>query len=80
MFSETDYFKSVSSRIMAGLTINGGTGMCNLILDDELIENSEYIEEKYDLEKNKCFVDNESIISEIINKKEKHFFVPNKLI
>jgi hypothetical protein len=34
--------KSVSSRIMAGLCIKGGTGLCNLILDKDLLENSEY--------------------------------------
>jgi hypothetical protein len=39
---EIDYMKSVSSRIMAGLCIKGGTGLCNLVLDNELLENSEY--------------------------------------
>ena len=42
IFNEVDYMKSVSSRIMAGLCIKGGTGLCNLILDKELLENSEY--------------------------------------
>lgn len=42
VFNEIDYMKSVSSRIMAGLCIKGGTGLCNLILDKELLENSEY--------------------------------------
>jgi len=42
VFNETDYMKSVSSRIIAGLCIKGGTGLCNLILDRELLENSEY--------------------------------------
>jgi len=42
IFNEIDYMKSVSSRIMAGLCIKGGTGICNLILDKELLENSEY--------------------------------------
>lgn len=42
VFNEVDYMKSVSSRIMAGLCIKGGTGLCNLILDKELLENSEY--------------------------------------
>jgi hypothetical protein len=27
---------------MAGLCIKGGTGLCNLVLDRELLENSEY--------------------------------------
>jgi DNA-directed RNA polymerase beta' subunit len=42
IFNEVDHMKSVSSRIMAGLCIKGGTGLCNLILDKELLENSEY--------------------------------------
>jgi DNA-directed RNA polymerase beta' subunit len=42
VFNEVDHMKSVSSRIMAGLCIKGGTGLCNLILDKELLENSEY--------------------------------------
>lgn len=42
VFNEVDHMKSVSSRIMAGLCIKGGTGLCSLILDKELLENSEY--------------------------------------
>ena len=42
VFNEIDYMKSVSSRIMAGLCIKGGTGLCNIILDKEMLENSEY--------------------------------------
>jgi DNA-directed RNA polymerase II subunit RPB1 len=42
VFNEVDHMKSVSSRIMAGLCIKGGTGLCNLILDKDLLENSEY--------------------------------------
>jgi DNA-directed RNA polymerase II subunit RPB1 len=42
VFNEIDHMKSVSSRIMAGLCIKGGTGLCNLIIDNELIANSEY--------------------------------------
>jgi DNA-directed RNA polymerase II subunit RPB1 len=42
VFNEIDYMKSVSSRIMAGLCIKGGTGLCNLVIDKDLLENSEY--------------------------------------
>ena len=42
VFNEVDHMKSVSSRIMAGLCIKGGTGLCNLVLDKDLLENSEY--------------------------------------
>jgi DNA-directed RNA polymerase beta' subunit len=42
IFNQVDKMKSVSSRIMAGLCIKGGTGLCNIILDKDFIENSEY--------------------------------------
>jgi DNA-directed RNA polymerase II subunit RPB1 len=45
VFGETDHMNSVSSRVMGGLVMRGGTGLCNIILDDELLENSEYYEE-----------------------------------
>ena len=41
-FNEVDYMRSVSSRIMAGRCFKGGTGLCDVIIDNELIENSEY--------------------------------------
>jgi len=42
LFNETDYMKSVSSRIMAGLCIKGGTGLCEVVMDRNMLENSEY--------------------------------------
>ena len=42
LFNEIDEMKSVSSRIMAGLCIKGGTGLANLILDTDLLQNTEY--------------------------------------
>jgi DNA-directed RNA polymerase beta' subunit len=45
VFNEVDSMQSVSSRIMAGLVVKGGTGMCDVVLDTELLEKSEYIEE-----------------------------------
>jgi DNA-directed RNA polymerase II subunit RPB1 len=41
-FNEVDYMRSVSSRIMAGRCIKGGTGICEVMLDNDIIENSEY--------------------------------------
>ena len=38
--------KSVSSRIMAGKVIKGGTGLCQIMLDTDLLENAEYVEEE----------------------------------
>ena len=33
--------KNVSSRIIGGLCIKGGTGLCDLIMDNNMLENSE---------------------------------------
>jgi DNA-directed RNA polymerase II subunit RPB1 len=45
VFSETDPMKSVSARIMTGQVVIGGTGMCDTLMDVEMIEKSEYIED-----------------------------------
>lgn len=42
VFNEVDHMKSVSSRIMAGLCIKGGTGAFDLAIDVDLLKNSEY--------------------------------------
>lgn len=43
LFGESDYMKSVSSRIIAGMCIKGGTNIVDVLLDKDMIENSEYI-------------------------------------
>lgn len=45
VFGETDYMKGISSRIMVGAVIKGGTGYCNVILDTDMIEKSEMTED-----------------------------------
>ena len=45
VFGETDNMNGVSSRIMAGLVPKCGTGYCNVLLDTDMIQNSEYTEE-----------------------------------
>ena len=45
VFSESDNMSGVSSRIMAGLVIKGGTGYCDVLLDTDMIQNSEFTEE-----------------------------------
>lgn len=74
VFSEVDHIESVSSRIMTGLAIKGGTGMCEIVLDTERIEKSEYIEEvKYKKMFNELEID--ELIDDIIEK-EAHIFIP----
>ena len=68
IFGEKDSMNSVSSRIMAGLVIKGGTGLCNISLDTELIEKSEFVQEKY----TKPFtqISQDSVMNDIIDKHE----------
>jgi DNA-directed RNA polymerase beta' subunit len=45
VFGEVDQMRSVSARIMAGMSIKGGTGLPNITFDTDLIEKSEYVED-----------------------------------
>ena len=45
VFGEVDHMNGVSSRIMAGLVIKGGTGLCNVILDTDMVQKSEFTED-----------------------------------
>ena len=76
-FGETDHMKGISSRIMAGQVIKGGTGLCDLILDTDLIEKSQFIEDigqKYIKTYNE--ITTSSIIADVINKEETDIFIP----
>jgi DNA-directed RNA polymerase II subunit RPB1 len=77
VFSEVDHMKGISSRIMAGLVIKGGTGYCDLILDIDMLHKSEYIEnmaQKY----NTTFSDLEqNVIINDVSMEEIDGFVPD---
>lgn len=77
VFSEIDNMNNVSSRIMAGLVIKGGTGLCEVILDSDLLEKSEYtddIEQTYVKTYNE--VSTSSVMADVMNKESVGFFVP----
>lgn len=76
VFGEKDYMRSVSSRIMAGRVINGGTGLCDILLDHKKLENSEYIEKRDDVVKTFNELTMASIMDDIISKEEHHIFIP----
>ena len=80
VFGEIDYMRSVSSRIMAGIVIKGGTGLCELIMDDNMLENSEYIEvlDKQITGVYKHLTLN-MVLSDIINKTSIETFIPNNI-
>lgn len=50
IFNESDRMESVSSRVMSGRVIKGGTGMVTLLADIEKIEQTKQVENKYLLE------------------------------
>ena len=47
VFQEKDKISSVSSRIIAGRVINGGTGMMDILIDTKKLENTEFVEDRY---------------------------------
>ena len=47
VFEEVDRVSSVSSRIIAGRVIKGGTGMVDILMDTNAIENTELLENPY---------------------------------
>jgi DNA-directed RNA polymerase II subunit RPB1 len=68
VFSETDYIRSVSSRIMVGGLINGGTGCFDLLLDHLAVKRAfkpttESTSEKRTIKKN-------TTIADLIKKKK----------
>jgi DNA-directed RNA polymerase II subunit RPB1 len=71
---EVDHINSVSARIMTGQTIKGGTGLCNIYLDDELLTKSEYIGESFGERVN--ILKKNVVIDDILLKKESNIFIP----
>jgi DNA-directed RNA polymerase II subunit RPB1 len=78
VFGETDHMKGISSRIMAGMVIKGGTGLCDLLLDTNMIEKSEFTEDigqKYIKTYNE--ITTSSVIEDMVNKgTENEIFIP----
>lgn len=75
VFCEIDYMRSVSSRIMAGRVINGGTGLCELILDSDFVMNSEYIEDLDILERSEFNkLESNNIINDILKRDNYNVF------
>lgn len=48
IFGEVDNLDGVSSRIMTGNIIRGGTGMCDILFDTDAVEKSQYIGAQHD--------------------------------
>ena len=79
VYGETDNMNSVSSRIMAGQVVKGGTGFCELELDVDMIENSEHTEIQ-DFTKKITELNKETLATDILkNKKNEDIFIPFKI-
>jgi DNA-directed RNA polymerase II subunit RPB1 len=76
MFGDKDKMNSVSSRIMIGKSIKGGTGLCEILLDHELLENSEYIEKKDKTSRTFNELTYTEIMNDIIEKGDDEVFIP----
>jgi len=74
VFNETDHMTGVSSRIMCGQVIKGGTGFCDVILDLDMVEKSEYVEENKYKDYTDIITDN--IAEDIVNKDNENIFMP----
>lgn len=79
IFNEKDNIKSLSSHIMLGRVIPGGTGAFDILLDTEKLENSEYVigEEG---SRNLTFIqlEQEELFNDIVSSKTQNndFFIP----
>ena len=77
MFGEIDYMRSVSSRVMAGRVISGGTGLCSLLLDTEYVMNSEYVDDDTALQRSEfSMIEDNMIMKDIINRNLFEIFKP----
>ena len=78
IFNEIDELKSVSSRIMVGRVIQGGTGSFDLLLDTEKIKHSEYIEDETGGRTTFIPLDKEPLFEDLINfgLKDETFLIP----
>lgn len=75
IFNETDPLKGVSARIMSGNVIKGGTGLCDIIVDTDMIEKSEFVETGV-ISRETITTEDEVIIDDIMNKPHDDTFIP----
>ena len=73
VFGEVDPMNSVSARIITGAVIKGGTGLCDIEMDDKIIDNSEYNEEFEDISKTYVDISGDNLIKDMMGKETKGF-------
>ena len=79
IFSETDKMTSVSSRVAMGRVIPGGTGAFDLLLDTDILKNSEYIDNETGGRTNFIPLNIEPLFGDVIKNgfARNDFFIPN---
>ena len=79
LFNEEDPMRSISSRIMVGRVIPGGTGAFDLLLDTDKIKDSEYIEDETSGRTQYIPIEKDNIFEDIISNEltDMNFFIPN---
>jgi DNA-directed RNA polymerase beta' subunit len=78
IFNEVDNIQSVSSRIMIGRVIPGGTGSFDLLLDTNKLENTEYTKDENGGRITFPYLEDEAIFNDIIKFgfSKNDFFIP----
>jgi len=81
LFNEEDTMTSVSSCIMLGKVMPGGTGSFELLLDTKKLENSEYIDDETGGRITFMVLDEEPLIKDILKNSSNYinFYIPNKI-
>tara|TARA_Y100000768_G_scaffold331495_1_gene270734 strand:+ start:4112 stop:8506 length:4395 start_codon:yes stop_codon:yes gene_type:complete len=76
IYNEVDSVNSVSSRIMCGRTFNGGTCAFDLMMDNEMIMNSELINVDIDKDNYKLIFTENNLLKDIISRDTINSFIP----
>ena len=81
IFNESDNLTSVSSKIMVGKVIPGGTGSFNLSLDTQKLINSEYTTDETGGRSDFINIEPEPILGDIMKHgiSETNFFIPTSV-
>lgn len=76
VFSEVDEMKSVSSRIMTGQAILGGTGAFKTVMDTDMLENSEYFDIADEYKSSITQLQDNTIFDEVLSQNKTTMFIP----
>ena len=76
VYNQTDHLKNVSSSIMLGKPFKGGTGICSVSMDNNILENSEFGTSDRD-DKIHMNLSKMNIIGDILNNSNnRNLFIP----